>query len=249
MTAATGMLRVGTSGYQYDHWKGRFYPEDLPKRRWFEHYARHFDTVEINNTFYRLPEAAVFDAWREAAPAGFLYALKFSRYGTHRKRLREPAQPIRLYTSRARRLKTHLGPVLVQLPPRWHVNPERLAAFLARLPAALRWAVEFRDPTWLTEPVFDLLAKHGVALCIHDMLPDHPRRLTADFTYLRFHGEHYGGSYSAQALAAHARRIRAWLAQGVDVYAYFNNDAEAHAVRNAAALRRYAGEVGQRAVA
>lgn len=247
--AVNGKLRVGTSGYQYGHWKGRFYPEDLPKRLWFGHYARHFDTVEINNTFYRLPGPGVFDAWQQAAPAGFLYALKFSRYGTHRKRLRAPAQPIRLFTSRARRLKEHLGPVLVQLPPRWHANPERLKAFVARLPEGLRWAIEFRDPSWLTEPVFDLLAQRNVALCIHDMLADHPRRLTADFAYLRFHGERYGGSYSAQALAAHARRIRAWMADGIDVYAYFNNDAEAYAVRNAADLRRYAGDVGQRAVA
>lgn len=249
MRSGNGMLRVGTSGYQYDHWKGRFYPEELPKRLWFSHYARLFDTVEINNTFYRLPAPGVFDTWRSAAPDGFLYALKFSRYGTHRKRLREPAQPIRLFTSRARRLKERLGPVLVQLPPHWHADTERLAGFVARLPATVRWAIEFRDPSWLIDPVFELLAERNVALCIHDMLPDHPRRLTADFAYLRFHGERYGGSYTPQALAAHARRVRAWLAEGIDVYAYFNNDAEGHAVRNAADLRRYAGDTQQRAVA
>lgn len=244
-----GELRVGTSGYQYDHWRGRFYPPDLRKSRWFAFYAAHFDTVELNSTFYRLPGPHVFDAWRAAAPPGFLYALKFSRYGTHRKRLRDPRQPIRLFLERARRLKSCLGPVLVQLPPRWHLNYGRLAEFVAQLPRHRRWVIEFRDPSWLCEPVFTLLAKHGVALCVHDMLPDHPRRLTADFTYVRFHGRRYSGNYAAQALAAQARRIRAYLADGIDVYAYFNNDAEGFAVRNALDLRRYVDGGVQRAVA
>lgn len=249
MSAGRGQLRVGTSGYQYDHWRGTFYPLDLPKSQWFAYYARHFDTVEINNTFYRLPGPHVFNAWRAAAPPGLIYALKFSRYGTHRKRLRDPRQPVRLFMSRARRLRSCLGPILVQLPPRWRVNPERLRDFLALLPHPPRWAVEFRDPSWLCEPIFELLAKYGVALCVHDMLPDHPRRLTADFTYLRFHGRNYGGNYTPQQLAAQARRVRAYLADGVDVYAYFNNDAEGYAVRNALDLRRYVEGAEQRAVA
>ena len=249
MSRRRGQFRVGTSGYQYDHWRGIFYPAELPKSQWFAFYARHFDTVELNSTFYRLPGPHVFDAWREAAPPGLLYALKFSRFGTHRKRLREPAQPVRLFMSRARRLKSALGPVLVQLPPRWHANPDRLAGFLEALPPGARWAIEFRDPSWLCEPVFALLADHGVALCVHDMLAEHPRRLTADFTYLRFHGRRYGGSYTPQQLSAQARRICALLAGGVDVYAYFNNDAEGHAVRNALDLRRYVEGAEQRAVA
>src|ERR1051325_8362456 len=126
-TVRRGELRIGTSGYQYTHWKGAFYPRNLPRSQWFAYYARHFETVEINNTFYRLPTAQVFDAWRAAAPAGFLYALKFSSYGTHRKRLREPKQPVQLYLSRAKRLQTALGPILVQLPPHLRVNLERLA--------------------------------------------------------------------------------------------------------------------------
>ena len=244
-----GRFRVGTSGYQYEHWRGVFYPRELPRAQWFAYYARHFDTVEINNTFYRLPAAEVFDAWRKAAPAGMTYALKFSRFGTHMKRLRDPEQPVALFLERARRLRTTLGPILVQLPPRWHVNLERLQAFLAVLPRSRRWALELRDPSWLCEPVYALLAKYRVALCVHDMLPEHPRRLTADFTYLRFHGRRYSGSYSRAALAAQARTIRDWLAQGTDVYAYFNNDAEGHAVRNALDLRRYVQDAGHRAVA
>lgn len=249
MSVSRGELRVGTSGYRYDHWRRVFYPPELPKAEWFAFYARRFDTVEINNTFYRLPEAHVFEAWRAAAPPNFLYALKFSRYGTHLKRLRDPVQPIALFLERARRLGPALGPILVQLPPHWHADAARLEAFLEALPRTQRWAIEFRDSSWLCEPIFALLAKYGVALCVHDMLPRHPRRVTADFVYLRFHGRRYGGSYTPQQLVAHARRVRAFLEDGIDVYAYFNNDAEGHAVRNALDLRRYVGGAARRAVA
>lgn len=235
----TRTCRIGTSGYEYPHWRGIFYPEDLPRKRWFGFFVEHYDTVEVNNTFYRLPAERVFDAWREQAPAGFLYALKFSSYGTHRKRLREPAEPIERYVGRARRLESHLGPILVQLPPRWRCNLGRLADFVALLPASLRWAIEFRDPSWLCPEVFDLLAAHRLALCVHDLLPRHPRLATADFVYLRFHGGDYAGRYSRQFLAAEARRIRQDLAADRDVFAYFNNDLHGHALHNALDLKRY----------
>jgi uncharacterized protein YecE (DUF72 family) len=236
-----GRFRVGTSGYQYNHWTGVLYPEGLPKREWFEHYAQHFDSVEINNTFYHLPKAATFDAWRERAPNGFCYALKFSRYGTHLKHLKAPRQSIGLFLERVERLGPHLGPILVQLPPRWRADCERLAAFLEAAPPTRRWAVEFRHPSWLCEPVFSVLRDHNAALCIHDMLPEHPRVLTADWVYLRYHGagEPYGGDYAHQALSASAQRIKRYLADGLDVYAYFNNDAEGYAVADAMDLRRY----------
>jgi uncharacterized protein YecE (DUF72 family) len=239
--AGAARLRVGTSGWQYRHWRGVLYPEHLPVRRWLEHYAARFDTVEINNTFYHLPAAATFDAWRARAPRGFCYALKLSRYATHVRRLREPRAPVTRFLARAARLGRHLGPILVQLPPRWGVDPARLAGFLRVAPRARRWALEFRDPSWLCAPVYELLRAHGAALCVHDLIPGHPREVTADFVYLRFHGTAYGGSYSPQALAAWARRIRAYLERGLDVYAYFNNDRDGWAVVNARALRRYAG--------
>jgi uncharacterized protein YecE (DUF72 family) len=232
-------LWIGTSGWHYDHWRGRFYPRGLPRSAWFSHYAAHFDTVEIDATFYRLPEAATFDAWREAAPAGFLYALKLSRYLTHLKRLKDPAPALRLFLERARRLGDRLGPILVQLPPRWTPDLPRLAAFLAAAPASQRFALELRDPRWLGDATFALLRDHGVALCIHDAIEDHPREATADFAYLRFHGAGRSGSYSPARLAAEARRIRAWLRRGLDVHAYFNNDAGGHAVLDAIRLRRY----------
>jgi uncharacterized protein YecE (DUF72 family) len=235
----SGKVRIGTSGYQYDHWKGLFYPPGLPKRDWFGHYARLFDTVEINNTFYRLPEATTFQAWAAAAPAGFLYALKFSRYGTHIKRLREPEEPIRSFLERAELLGELLGPILVQLPPHWKVNQARLARFLEAAPCGHRWAIEFRDPSWLIEEIFALLEAQNAALCIHDLIPNHPRRITADWVYLRFHGQHHGGAYSHQYLSAQARQIAHYRAQGLDVFAYFNNDVGGHAVRNAADLKHY----------
>ncbi|MEA3366208.1 MAG: DUF72 domain-containing protein, partial [Candidatus Hydrogenedentes bacterium] len=192
---ARGELRVGTSGYQYDHWKGVFYPDELSKNEWFEHYASHFDTVEINNTFYNLPETSTFKNWHDRAPNSFRYALKFSRYGTHMKKLKDPDASLGMFLERAEHLKTFLGPILVQLPPHWKSNPDRLDAFLAAAPKRHRWAVEFRDPSWLCESVYTVLREHGAALCVHDMLPDHPEKLTTDWTYLRFHGPQHTLKY------------------------------------------------------
>jgi uncharacterized protein YecE (DUF72 family) len=239
-----GQFRIGTSGYQYKHWRGLFYPRDLPGRAWFAYYARHFDTVEINNTFYGLPAAETFSAWRRQAPPGFVYVLKFSRYGSHLKRLKDPRATIKNFLQPARRLGKFLGPILVQLPPNWRVDADRLAGFLRVAPRSVRWALEFRDPSWLCEEIFFVLQSHNAALCIHDMIKDHPRRLTADWAYLRFHGQHYGGSYAPEALAAEAEWINQQLSAGRDVFAYFNNDAQGHAVGNAADLRScVAGQV------
>lgn len=235
----TARLRVGTSGYQYDHWAGVFYPDSLPRKQWFDHYAAEFDTVEINNTFYGLPDADTFDAWRERAPEGFLYALKFSRYGSHMKHLKDAADTVGTFLEVARRLEARLGPILVQLPPRWHVDVERLRAFLDAAPGTVRWSVELRDPSWFRDEVYEVLSEAGAALCIHDLIEDHPRKITADWVYLRYHGDRYEGSYSHQKLAAEADRVARHLRKGRDVLAYFNNDVGGHAVHNAGDLRRY----------
>jgi uncharacterized protein YecE (DUF72 family) len=239
MSTTRGTLRIGTSGYHYAHWQEVFYPRHLPKKHWFAYYACHFDTVEINNTFYHLPQAPRFDDWRAQAPPNFCYALKFSRYGSHLKRLNEPHTVIAHFLDRARRLRACLGPILVQLPPHWRPDPARLAAFLQAAPRHYRWAIEFRDPRWLCDEVYAILRSATAALCLHDRLADHPRCLTADWTYLRFHGGSDGGNYPRQALLAHARQIDHYLAEGLDVFAYFNNDAHGYAVQNAADLRRY----------
>jgi len=239
MSTQRGHLRIGTSGYQYDHWRGVFYPTDIPHKDWFAYYAGHFDTVEVNNTFYRLPSAHTFETWREQAPQDFCYTLKFSRYGSHLKRLKEPHASIARFLERASRLCEHLGPILVQLPPRWRLDPERLAGFLEAAPRDYHWAIELRDPRWLCDEVYTLLRRSAAALCIHDLIADHPRYITADWVYLRFHGVNYGGCYSRQALTAQARQIEQYLDDGLDVFAYFNNDAHGYAVHNAADLRHY----------
>lgn len=234
-----GILHVGTSGYHYRDWRGPFYPEALPPKRWLPFYARHFDTLEINASFYRLPTAATFASWAAQVPVGFVFAVKFSRFGTHRKKLLDAKATVGRFLERAQGLGSTLGPVLVQLPPRFRCNPTRLDAFLTAAPKAQRWAVELRDPSWLVPRIFRLLERHGAALVIHDLIDDHPRVVTADFVYLRFHGRENGAGYPSQALVADARRLASYLARGLDVYAYFNNDRGAAAVADARRLRRY----------
>ncbi len=181
-------VRVGCSGWQYRDWRGVVYPRDLPARRWFEHYATLFDTVELNSTFYRLPPAATVEAWAQRAPEGFLYALKLGQFGSHRMKLRDAASWLPNHVDRVERLGRHAGPTVVQLPPRWRRDVGRLDEFLAVAPRTIRWAVELREPSWLHDDVYRCLEDHGAALCVHDMLPDHPWLQTTDWTYVRFHG-------------------------------------------------------------
>lgn len=238
-------LLIGTSGWVYPHWKGVFYPSDLPQREWLAFYVRHFPTVEINNSFYRLPGEQAFKDWEARAPEGFTFAVKASRFITHLKKLKAPPDSVELFLSRARLLKAKLGPILFQLPPRWRCNPARLQAFLELLPGDLLYAFEFRDETWLTGEIFSLLKGKGAAFCIIS-LPgfDCPVRVTAPFVYIRMHGSGlvYGGLYSADELAHWAGIIKGFLRDGLDVYVYFNNDAFGFAIRNARELRAMLSE-------
>jgi uncharacterized protein YecE (DUF72 family) len=232
----------------YKDWRGIVYPERLPMRRWFEHYSTMFDTVEINNTFYRLPPASTVEAWAAQAPPGFVYAIKLGQFGSHRMKLRDAASWMPNHLDRAERFGASLGPTLVQLPPRWKRNVERLDEFLSIAPKTMRWAVELRDPSWVHDDVFSVLQRHRAALCIHDLLPDHPWELTTDWTYVRFHGPNalerkYWGLYGGRRLGPVAKRLQAWLDDGCDVYAYFNNDHEGHAVKDAQWLARRLGAV------
>jgi uncharacterized protein YecE (DUF72 family) len=238
-----GEMRIGTSGYQYDHWRDLFYPPEEPRRRWFEFYAERFDTVEINNSFYRLPAAHTFASWASRAPRGFIYAVKYSRFGSHMKRLKDPESHIGLFLERAAALNGTLGPILVQLPPKWKADVPRLADFLAAARAAgkrQRWAIEVRATRWLIDDVYDALHEHDAALVVHDMIRGHPREITAEWMYLRYHGRAgtKEGNYTPAMLGRESRRIRADLRAGRDVYAYFNNDQHAFAVFNALDLRR-----------
>jgi uncharacterized protein YecE (DUF72 family) len=239
-------IRIGLSGWNYKHWRdGVFYPPRLPPRRWLEYYARHFDTVEVNSTFYRLPRETAVENWAAETPADFLFAVKMSRYVTHIKRLRDLPPSIELFYSRICPLaeSPKLGPMLWQLPPTFRRDDERLAEALEALPPG-RHCFEFRHETWFVEPVYELLHHHGVALVIGDT-PERPfqaHELTADWTFLRFHHGHRGrnGNYSDRELEEWAKRIEAW-ARRVDVYAYFNNDWNGYAVRNGLWLRRRLG--------
>jgi uncharacterized protein YecE (DUF72 family) len=243
----TGRLRVGCSGWSYADWRGIVYPAGLPQRRWFEHYQTLFDTVELNSTFYRLPTATAVERWRAEAGRGFVFAVKLGAFGSHRMKLRDAASWLPNHLDRVQRLGEHLGPNLVQLPPRWKRNVERLDEFLSAAPTSMRWAVELREASWLHDGVFDVLRRHRAALCIHDLLADHPFVMTTDWTYLRFHGpdainQPYHGAYGAGRLHQWTQRLAPVLESGGDVYAYFNNDWYGHAVTDATALR---DELGQ----
>ena len=232
-------VRIGCPGWQHRHWKGDFYPADLPQTRWLEYYAARFDTVEINNSFYRLPESTTFAAWGRRVPRGFLYAVKASRYLTHMKKLKDPADPLERFFSRATHLGAAFGPVLYQLPPRWPFDRDRLETFVKALPRIRRHAIEFRDPSWYGDASLDLLRRHRVTLCLHDMAGSaSPRIAIGPFVYVRFHGtQKYGGRYGDDALDDWAEWLAMRAREGLRVYAYFNNDTGGHAPRDAARLR------------
>jgi uncharacterized protein YecE (DUF72 family) len=243
---AVGEVRVGCSGWHYRDWVGRVYPADIPTSRWLPAYAERFDTVELNNSFYRLPEAEQFERWREQVPPGFTFSVKASRYLTHFKRLIDPAEPLDRLLSRASKLGPTLGPILYQLPPGWVPDLERFEAFLAQLPKRipstrrlLRHVVEFRDPRGYEPESLALLERYGVALCLHDMPGSETSgRVVGPFVYLRLHGfvAKYGGSYPESVLEDWASRLSKVRADGRDAYVYFNNDRGAHAVFNAETL-------------
>lgn len=236
-------ILVGTSGWVYPHWRGRFYPNSLPQSRWLEFFSERFPTVEVNNTFYRLPQAETFVTWRQKSADEFIFAVKGSRFITHIKRLRASALPVRTFMSRVRHLKTKLGPVLFQLPPRFRVDLQRLESFLAILPAGYRFAMEFRDPSWHRTEVYRLLERRGVAYCI--MVGPSlkcERVATVDFIYIRFHWPNTGGpAFGRRRLRPWVQTIRSLCEGGRDGYIYFNNDAEGAAIEDAIDLRDLLG--------
>lgn len=238
-----GRILVGTSGFQYRHWRGVLYPEGLPQARWLARYAEVFATVELNATFYRLPTPAAVAHWREGTPGGFLFAVKGSRYLTHLKRLLDAGEGVRRFYEPVSRLGRKLGPVLWQLPPNMKPDPARLDAFLARLPRG-RHAVEFRDPAWYSEEICAVLDHHRAAFCEHDLVDRAPPRRTGGFRYVRFHGTtgRYPGRYGAAALRPFAADYLASAGRGEPVFVYFNNDLGGHAVRDALELLELVGE-------
>jgi uncharacterized protein YecE (DUF72 family) len=240
MAMTKGRIRIGTSGWSYHHWLGTFYPKGTRQQDLLAVYAERFESVEINRTFYKLPAAETVAAWRAKAPAGFVFAAKASRYLTHRKKLKDPEEPVARLLGCVEALGEKLGPVLFQLPPRWRVNPERLGRLLEELPDKHRYAFEFRDPSWHEPKTLELLSKRGAAFCIFDLAGKRsPIAVTADFVYIRLHGPGaaYQGSYDGRTLSGWARRIKRWSEAGKDVYCYFDNDEKAYAPHDALRLK------------
>lgn len=233
-------LYVGTSGWVYNHWRERFYTQGLAQARWLEFYNQHFATVELNNSFYRLPSEKAFTAWREHSSSGFVYAVKVSRLITHLKKLRNVEEALETFLSRARILEIKLGPLLYQLPPNMPRNDRVLEAFLDLLPRDLCHVFEFRHESWLDEDIFALLREHNTGFCIYDM-PGFttPVVSTSDFAYIRFHGsaDMYGGCYTDTELEGWAERIGELGESLKAVYIYFNNDTQAFAIDNARTLQ------------
>ncbi len=228
----------------YRHWRGLFYPQDLAVKRWFAHYAAAFDTVEINNSFYRLPTPETFAAWRAQAPEGFCYAVKANRYLTQARKLKDCEEPMARMMASVAALDPALGLLLYQLPPRFKVNLERLEAFLAIVPEGHANVFEFRDPSWHCDAVFALLERRGASLCVHDMPgPASPRVAVGPVAYVRFHGTagKYVGRYSDEALHDWTDWIAAEAHGGRTVWAYFNNDIHGHAIDDALALKAMIG--------
>jgi len=233
---------IGTSGWYYDHWVGNFYPPGLNRREWLPHYCREFATVELNSTFYHLPNHKSVEHWREVAPEGFRFAVKANRGITHYHQLQGVEQEIARLLHLIKPLGERLGPILFQLPPDLERDPGRLRELFALHPRGYRYAIEFRHPSWLDEGVFQLLADHGIALCLNDYgRTATPRITTAEHVYIRLHGPsgHYSGDYSLEALQGWAQEIERFQAEGREVWCYFNNDDQGLAVKNARELRGY----------
>ncbi|MDX3901841.1 MAG: DUF72 domain-containing protein [Sphingobium sp.] len=238
------MIRIGCSGWNYRDWRGRFYPQDMAAKDWFAFYAAHFDTVEINNSFYRLPQPETVDKWRAQAPAGFCYAVKANRFLTQMKRLKDCEEPVERMMASFNHFPTTLGPILYQLPPSMRCDPARLEDFLRLLPREVVHVFEFRHESWYDETIYALLDRHGASLCAHDMPgSESPRMALGPAAYVRFHGS--GGKYRGRYPDSRLRDWAGWMRDQADaertVWAYFNNDIEAQAVEDAARLKAMVG--------
>jgi len=237
-------IHIGTSGFYYDHWIGRCYPDNISKHDLLPFFAQHFKTVEINSTFYHLPRRTTIDRWLEATPDDFLFTLKANRSITHRKRLDAVLEEITVFLRLVKPLKEKLGVILFQLPPRLKLDIKLLDVFISELPKGYRYAIEFRDESWMDDLVFELMALHGIGLCINDYEQRQtPWIATAPFVYIRMHGPlgRYRGKYDTQKLVALSETIKGFADEGREVFCYFNNDMEGFAWQNAQELRELCG--------
>lgn len=243
----SGTIHIGTSGWNYDHWKGPFYPEDLPQEQWLKFYTEHFDTVEINNSFYQQPEKSTVLKWCDGVPDQFRFAVKANRYMTHMKKLNEPEDSVQKMADTFSEFGEKLGMILFQLPPKWNFNEERLRNFVNLLPGDFHYVFEFRDKSWINETTYSILEENNIAFCIYHLSGyQSPLKVTADFVYVRLHGpveEKYQGKYDEKYLSEWADKLKEWGKKGKDVYLYFNNDDQGFAVQNALKLKELTGRV------
>jgi uncharacterized protein YecE (DUF72 family) len=234
-------IHIGTSGWHYKHWRGPFYDPGMRTADMFRFYVQQFDTVEVNNSFYRLPTQTALQNWRDLAPGKFCFAVKGSRFLTHMKKLKDPEAGLESFFDRVETLERKLGPILFQLPPGWQCNSERLASFLRALPRKHRFAFEFRNQTWHLEKIYQLLRHHNAAFCVYELAGfQSPVQITADFAYVRLHGpgRAYQGNYTKQQLGEWAERIRDWQRELKNIYFYFDNDQNGYAAGNALELKK-----------
>ncbi|HEV2469601.1 MAG TPA: DUF72 domain-containing protein [Candidatus Sulfotelmatobacter sp.] len=235
----TERVWIGTSGWHYKHWKGNFYPEKISGDAMLPYYAARLNSVELNNSFYRLPTEQAVETWVRQTPPDFLFSLKASRYITHLRKLLKPEDSIARFMTVAEGFGEKLGPILFQFPATWRINDERLQEFLRVLPPKRKYAFEFRHSSWHTAEVRQTLAKFNAAVCVFEIAGSRcPVDVTADFVYIRLHGpgKAYQGKYSDEALAWWAEKIQNWAAQGLEVFIYFDNDQAGFAAQNAVAL-------------
>lgn len=244
MTKSGARAWIGTSGWEYKHWQKRFYPSSIKQNQHLPFYSSKFSTAEINNSFYKLPSVETYTKWASEVPSGFVFAVKGSRYLTHMKKLKEPEDPWHRIEVTSSALKEHLGPILLQFPANWKKNVERLRNFLnvAFSNSNPRIAFEFRHESWYDKEITDLLEEFNCAMCVVDA-PDFVKKevITSDFMYIRYHGREslYASKYTTRQLEKEAQKIQNWLEQNIEVYAYFNNDAQAYAVNNAEELTEF----------
>lgn len=236
----SGKTYIGTSGWNYKHWKEPFYPEDLPQNQWLEYFKEYINTVEINNTFYNTPSKETFEHWRDTVPDDFAFSIKVNRYITHMKKLKDPEESLKsleFYDILQEKIKV----VLIQLPPNWGFDEKRLRNFVKKLPAKFNYTMEFRDRSWINKTTASILNDHNIAFCIYELGGfESPHIVTADFVYIRLHGperKKYKGKYNMQQLNDWARQINQWRVKELDVFLYFDNDEQGFAAQNAMELQ------------
>lgn len=236
-----GNTQIGTSGWKYEHWEGPFYPEDLPKDDWLDHYQGQFDTVEVNNTFYNLPDPETLEDWRNRVAENFTFAAKANRYITHMKKLNEPEDSLENMLNVFEAFGDKLEPILFQLPPNWNFDEQRLREFIDLIPDQQRTVFEFRDESWINDITFGILEENNAAFCIYDLAGfQSPLEVTAEYVYVRLHGpsdEKYLGKYDEDQLSWWADRLNEWRDQDLDLYVYFDNDEQGFAPQNALELK------------